>query len=122
MIRRTHGPGPDPMPPFDIDTSISEYSTERVDFDYINSRFDMYCKVVQEDSDPETVAKFRAELSRSFALLSADDQGIASAIINDLATGNLYVSQNETFKELLLRYKNNKKKWMRFIVLQEISE
>lgn len=82
----------------------------------------MYCKVVQEDSDPETVAKFRAELSRSFALLSADDQGIASAIINDLATGNLYVSQNETFKELLLRYKNNKKKWMRFIVLQEISE
>ncbi|AGI47816.1 type I site-specific deoxyribonuclease, HsdR family [Thermoplasmatales archaeon BRNA1] len=107
LFPRTRGPNP-PIPPYDLDTSLTEYSTERVDFKYMNSRFEIYRKAIQSDTDPETVEEFLAELSRSFASLSETDQGFATKIVSDLSSGQLYVSDDETFQELLIRYKNKK--------------
>ena len=62
--------------PFDIDSHITEIDTGRIDADYMNSRFEKYLKVLQS-GDEKAMEATLADLHRSFASLSQEDQRIA---------------------------------------------
>ncbi len=94
--------------PYDIDPTISEYNIESIDFSYMEARFNAFITAIQKYRDPETVARFQQELSRSFAELSQEDQEVAAVIISDLQSGRLIIREGDTFRSILISYKTAK--------------
>lgn len=107
LPKKTPGDGSDSIP-YDIDPTISEYDVESIDFTYMETRFNAFITAIQKYKDPETVARFQQELSRSFAELSQEDQEVAAAIVSDLQSGRLTISEGETFRSILISYKTDK--------------
>ena len=98
--------------PFDIDTRIIEHDSEKIDKDYMNSRFEKYIKLLAEDVSKEEVEKLRKELHASFSMLSQERQKLASILIYDIQSGNIELNLNKTFNdyinEMLAKLENNK--------------
>lgn len=104
LPKKTPGSGSESIP-YDIDPTISEYDVESIDFIYMEARFNAFITAIQKYKDPETVARFQQELSRSFAELSQEDQEVAAVIVSDLQSGRLVVSEGESFRSILISYK-----------------
>jgi len=90
--------------PFDIDSHITEIDTGRIDADYMNSRFEKYLKVLQGGDEPAKEATL-ADLHRSFASLSQEDQKIAEIFLHDIQRGDVKIDDRRTFREYLMDYK-----------------
>lgn len=105
------GPGIDDVP-FDIDTRIIEHDSEKIDKDYMNSRFEKYIKLLAEDVSKEEVEKLRKELHGSFSMLSQEKQKLARILLYDIQSGNIQLNPNKTFNdyitEMLSKLENNK--------------
>ncbi len=90
--------------PFDIDSHITEIDTGKIDADYMNSRFEKYLKVL--DSDDETSKEQTlAELHRSFASLSQEDQKYAEILLRDIHRGDIQIDSSLTFRDYLNSYR-----------------
>lgn len=94
----------------DIDPTISRYDAERIDFDYLDTRFNAFRTALMNDVSPEECARIQREFSESVAILSQNDQRIASTIIGDLRSGKLMTDFDESFRSILLRYRSDKMK------------
>lgn len=98
--------------PFDIDTRIIEHDSEKIDKDYMNSRFDKYVKLLSTDSSKEEIESLRAELHRSFSMLSQERQKLANILLHDIQSGNIEIKEGKTFNdyinEMLSKLENNK--------------
>lgn len=98
--------------PFDIDTRIIEHDSEKIDKDYMNSRFEKYIKLLAEDVSKEEVEKLRKELHSSFSMLPQDKQKLAKTLLYDIQSGNIELNPNKTFNdyinEMLSKLENNK--------------
>lgn len=98
--------------PFDIDTRIIEHDSEKIDKDYMNSRFEKYIKLLAEDYSREEVEKLRKELHSSFSMLPQDKQKLAGILLYDIQSGNIELNPNKTFNdyinEMLSKLENNK--------------
>lgn len=98
--------------PFDIDTRIIEHDSEKIDKDYMNSRFEKYIKLLAEDVSREEVEKLRKELHSSFSMLPQDKQKLARILLYDIQSGNIKLNPNKTFNdyinEMLSKLENNK--------------
>ena len=90
--------------PFDIDSHITEIDTGKIDADYMNSRFEKYLKVL-EDEDDEAKETTLAELHRSFASLSQEEQKIAEIFLHDIQRGDVQIDATRTFRDYLTDYK-----------------
>lgn len=105
------GKGSDDVP-YDIDTRIIEHDSEKIDKDYMNSRFEKYLKLLAEDVSKEEVDKLREELHSSFSMLSQERQKLAKILIHDIQSGNIEIKPNKTFNdyinEMLSKIENNK--------------
>lgn len=91
--------------PFDIDSHISEIDTGKIDADYMNTRFDKYLKVLQSGNE-EAKSATLADLHRSFASLSQEDQKLAEIFLHDIQRGDVQIDPNRTFREYLTDYKS----------------
>jgi len=87
--------------PYEIDTHITEYDTEKIDTDYMNSRFDKFIKLVQGEYDAESLDNSLKELHKSFSMLSQEEQKYANIFIHDIQSGNIHVKQNKSFREYI---------------------
>ncbi|MBS5888007.1 MAG: type I restriction endonuclease subunit R [Negativicoccus succinicivorans] len=98
--------------PFDIDTRIIEHDSEKIDKDYMNSRFEKYIKLLAEDVSPKEVEKLRKELHSSFSMLSQERQKLAGILLYDIQSGNIELNPNKTFNdyinEMLGKLENSK--------------
>ena len=90
--------------PFEIDTHITEIDTGKIDVDYMNSRFEKYLKFLQS-GDEQTKEATLADLHRSFASLSQDDQKIAEIFLHDIQRGDVQIDPHRTFRDYLTDYK-----------------
>lgn len=90
--------------PFDIDSHITEIDTGKIDADYMNSRFEKYIKVLQSGDGP-TEEETLAELHRSFASLSQEDQRFAEIFLHDIQRGDVQIDPARTFRDYLVDYK-----------------
>ena len=69
----------------------------------MNSRFDKYLKVLDGDDD-EAKENTLAELHRSFASLSQEEQKSAEIFLRDIHRGDVQIDSTQTFRDYLNDY------------------
>ncbi len=91
--------------PYDIDGYITTIDTDKIDSDYMNSRFEKYLKVLQADgSKAADLKKAEEELHKTFATLSQEEQKYANIFLHDIQSGDIVVVSGKTFKEYVIEY------------------
>lgn len=102
------GPGPghgsDDVP-YDIDGYLTTIDTDKIDSDYMNSRFEKYLKLLHSHgTDADELQKAEDELHKTFATLSQEEQKFANIFLHDIQSGDVVVIPGKTFKEYVLEY------------------
>lgn len=95
--------------PYDLKSYIVEIDSEKIDSDYMNSRFRKYLKELNKGSSPEVVEKALSELHQSFASLSQEDQKYANIFLHDVQSGEVDVQEDKTLMDYINEYKYNAK-------------
>lgn len=94
--------------PYDIDTHLTEIDTGKIDADYMNSRFEKYLKVLKS-GDKEAKENTLADLQRSFASLSQEEQKLAEIFLRDIQRGDVEIDPARTFRDYLTDCKTEAK-------------
>ena len=102
------GPGPgtggDDVP-YDIDGYLTPIDTDKIDSDYMNSRFEKYMKLLHtHGTGAEELQKAEDELHKTFATLSQEEQKFANIFLHDIQSGDVVVVSGKTFKEYVIEY------------------
>ncbi|UWY59538.1 type I restriction endonuclease subunit R [Aliarcobacter butzleri] len=92
--------------PFEIEGYITEINTDKIDTDFMNSRFDKYKKII-DSGDTVEIEKTLNELHKSFATLSQEEQKYANIFIHDIQNGDTQIDSNKTFREYVAQYQAN---------------
>ena len=87
--------------PFEIDGHLTEIETGKIDTAYMNSSFQKYIKALDEGSDPDAIEKLLAELHRSFASLSQEEQKVAGRLLHDVQRGEVKIDKERPFREYI---------------------
>ena len=91
--------------PYDIDGYLTTIDTDRIDSDYMNSRFEKYLKVLYgEGIVIEELEKAEEELHKTFSTLSQEEQKYANIFLHDIQSGDIIVTPGKTFKEYVIEY------------------
>lgn len=93
-------------PSYDFEPYLTESSTDRIDSDYMESRFTLYCKPLDENfsqADKDAVEK---DLHDLFATLSSEDHVWADRVLYDIHNGVLD-PEGRRLSELIALYKVN---------------
>ena len=90
---------------YDIDGTLIEIDDGKIDYDYMNSKFQKYMKIKNDGSasTQEIQNTFNA-LHRSFASLSKEQQKFANMIIHDIETNDLVLNKDKTFMDYINEY------------------
>lgn len=91
--------------PFDIDSTAIEIDTDKIDADYMDSKFKKYLKVIHEEEANDVLD----ELHRTFATLTQEEQKFAELILSDIQMGKLKVEESKTFRDYINEYYEKKK-------------
>lgn len=103
------GNGGDGEITFPIDPYLTEQSTGVIDNDYMNSRFVKWKKQLDSNTDPQELENTLAELHKSFAFLSQEDQKFANLFLHDVQTGDVHLEPDKTFRDYIVMYAKNAK-------------
>ncbi|OXM99418.1 type I restriction endonuclease subunit R [Bifidobacterium vansinderenii] len=102
------GDGDDaPEAPYELDGYLTAIDTGLIDTDYMNANFVKWLKALRENS-PELEAA-AAQLHRSFATLSTDDQRLAELFLHDVERGDVAVENGLTLRDYITRYAKREK-------------
>lgn len=106
-----NGPGDggddEPEAPYELEGYLTAIDTGLIDTDYMNANFDKWLKALKEDS-PE-LAEMSAQLHRSFAVLSKDEQRLAELFLHDVERGDVTVEERYTLRDYITRYAKREK-------------
>ena len=106
LFVRVKGPGDDEIP-YDIEPSLTEIDTGRIDTDYMNSKFEKFLWILsQEGVSQEEVQKTLDELHKSFAVLSQTEQKYANIFLHDVESGRVKMEPGKTFRDYITIYEN----------------
>lgn len=89
--------------PFDLDGSLTEIDTGKIDYDYMNTRFAKFL-VTLNNGKPDDIARVKNELHSTFATLTVDEQKYANIFLNDLESGNVEIIDGKLFKDYIGEY------------------
>ena len=90
---------------YDIDPYLMSLPTDKIDSDYMNSRFRKYYKMVQEGADEENKSAMLNELHKSFATLSQEEQKYAHMVIRDIQNSVLLYDESKSIKDYISSYR-----------------
>lgn len=103
------GGGSDDIP-YEIDCYLTEIDTEKIDADYMNTRFDKFLKMLgQQGVDQDQMQQTLDEVHKSFAYLTQEEQKYANIFLNDVQRGDADLAAGLTFREYITRYRANAK-------------
>ncbi|HAV02473.1 MAG TPA: DEAD/DEAH box helicase [Chryseobacterium sp.] len=106
----TGGGGGDGDVPFEIEGYLTEIDTDKIDSDYMNSRFDKFIKELKKgEVDPTELQNTLDELYKSFATLTQEEQKYANLFIRDVQKGIANLESGKTFREYITEYEFNAK-------------
>ncbi len=94
---------------YDVDPYLMSLSTEKIDSDYMDSRFKKYVKLLADHADEATIEEMLNELHRSFASLSQEEQKFANIVLKDIQNHDLVVSEEKTVREYIIEYQTRAK-------------
>lgn len=96
--------------PYDIDSYLTEINTGKIDVDYMNSRFEKYLKLLQSDeSTEEAKDKALAELHKTFAMLTQEEQKFANIFLHDVQRGDVIIEGTKSLRDYITEYQENAK-------------
>lgn len=90
--------------PFEIDGYLTEIDTDKIDSDYMNSRFTKYLKALYEGEKAVSVEQALNELHKSFAALTHDEQKIANIFLHDVQRGDVKLQEAKSFRDYITEY------------------
>ncbi|MDI9719518.1 HsdR family type I site-specific deoxyribonuclease [Acinetobacter junii] len=90
--------------PFDIDGYLTEIDTDKIDSDYMNSRFTKYLKALHDGEKAISVEEALNELHKSFAALTHDEQRIANIFLHDVQRGDVKLQEAKSFRDYITEY------------------
>jgi len=110
LAKKSDGSGVIDDIPFEIEGYLTEIDSDKIDSDYMNSRFDKYLRTVEDAAaDSELVQQTLEELQKSFASLSQEEQKYAHIFIHDIQSKSIAITANKTFREYITEYQSNAK-------------
>ncbi|MBK5201676.1 MAG: type I restriction endonuclease subunit R [Spirochaetaceae bacterium] len=94
--------------PFDVEGYLIEIDTAVINADYLNTRFEKYLKVLNDEGiDDDKRQSILNELYSSFATLSQDDQKFANIFLHDVQSGNVKLDDSKSFRDYIVEYQFN---------------
>jgi type I restriction enzyme, R subunit len=93
--------------PFEIDYTIIEKDTGRIDHEYLDSRFDKFLKLTGIKASKHEIENALNDLHKYFASLTEEQQKYANMVIHDLQNGDLIVDSTKTFIDYINEYQAN---------------
>lgn len=76
--------------PYDIEGYLTTIDADKIDTDYINSRFVKFIKLLHQDGAlQEEIRKAEDELHKTFATLSQEEQKYANISLHDIQSGDV---------------------------------
>ena len=91
--------------PYDLDGYLTTIDTDKIDTDYMNSRFDKFLKLLHTDgADAEELKAAEDELHKTFATLSQEEQKFANIFLHDIQSGDVEVIPGKTFRDYVTEY------------------
>ena len=88
--------------PYDLDGYITTIDTDKIDSDYMNSRFVKYIKTSrQENISEEEKQQARNELHKTFANLSQEEQKVANILLHEMQREDFVYEEGKTFREYI---------------------
>lgn len=104
------GTGPSIEVPFEIDGYLTEIDTNKIDSEYMNSRFDKFLKILkQEKIDEAEMKNTLEELHKSFSILTQEEQKYANIFLHDVESGNIEMESGKTFRDYVTEYQSKAK-------------
>lgn len=95
--------------PYDLDGYITTIDTDKIDSDYMNSRFIKYIKVSQQTNISEEEKRHaRDELHKTFASLSQEEQKVANILLHDMQRGDFVYEEGKNFRDYISDYLSRK--------------
>ncbi|MDD2448002.1 MAG: HsdR family type I site-specific deoxyribonuclease [Tissierellia bacterium] len=109
-LSKTRTNGADDNTSYDIEAYITEYDIEKIDSEYLNSKFEKYLKDLSQSSiTPEELEKSLSELNCAFAYLSSEQQKYANIFIRDIESKNVEIVSGKSFIDYITEYQNRAK-------------
>lgn len=94
--------------PYDLDGHLSEIDTGRIDVDYMNTRFDKYLKLLNSDESTEEAKQAAlAELHKTFATLTQEEQKYANIFLHDVQRGEVKIEVGKLLRDYITEYQEN---------------
>lgn len=88
--------------PYDLVGYLTEIDTGVIDATYMNSRFVKYLKLLHQDGGAKEQAK--AELHKTFATLSQEEQKYANIFLHDIERGEVIAEEGKTLRDYITEY------------------
>jgi len=101
-----HGNGPNEnQVPYDIDGYLTQIDTGIIDTNYMNSRFTKYLLELGRPGAQEALA----ELHKTFATLTQEEQKHANILIYDIQSGKAFFPEGMNFRDIITLYQTRAK-------------
>lgn len=95
--------------PYDLDGYITTIDTDKIDSDYMNSRFVKYIKTSQQTNvSEEEKQQARNELHKTFAGLSQEEQKVANILLHEMQREDFVYEEGKTFRDHISDYLSRK--------------
>ncbi|MEA4955622.1 MAG: HsdR family type I site-specific deoxyribonuclease [Pseudoflavonifractor sp.] len=91
--------------PYDIDGYLTTIDTHAIDADYMNSRFEKYMKLLQQQgTSAELIKQAEDELHKTFATLSQEEQKFANIFLHDIQRGDVIPQGGKSLRDYITEY------------------
>ena len=91
--------------PFDLVGYLTEIDTGVIDAEYMNSRFNKYLKLLKQDGVAgELLEQAKAELHKTFAVLTQEEQKYANIFLHDIERGDVVPNGERTLRDYITEY------------------
>ena len=91
--------------PYDLVGYLTEIDTGVIDANYMNSRFDKYLKLIRQgDSSEKSITLAKAELHKTFATLTQEEQKYANIFLHDIERGDVIAEDGKTLRDYITEY------------------
>ncbi|MCC8139814.1 MAG: HsdR family type I site-specific deoxyribonuclease [Lachnospiraceae bacterium] len=91
--------------PYDVAGYLTIIDTEKIDTDYMNSRFVKYLKLFQlGTASEEALRQAEDELHKTFATLSQEEQKYANIFLHDIQRGDVIPEEGKLLRDYIIEY------------------
>lgn len=92
---------------YDIEGYLTEIDAGRINEEYMNSRFEKYLKLrEQDDVTEEMIRRAENELHKSFAVLKQEEQKYANMFLHDIESGDAILREGNSLRDYINEYQH----------------